>query len=143
VLEHPNPRTRALGLQRVIGKYTWRHKLVLRVVAQYIDNARRKANQGHPSVALNTLPPVAFHRAGAIQAMKAKAAGRSGAREEVTSMFLATAIDWEMAVDLKGCDVYPECVRRTGWRPNIVLHSASTKELLLMELTVPYETRLE
>jgi hypothetical protein len=117
--------------------------LVLRVVAQHINKARRKSNQGDPFVTLNTLPPVTFHRAGAMQATKAKAAGRSGATEEVTSTFLATVIDWEIAVDLKGFGVYPECVRRTGCRPDIVLHSASTKKLLLVELTVPCETRLE
>ena len=34
-------------------------------------------------------------------------------------------------------------IRKSGMRPNIVVNSQSTKQLIMIELTVPYENRME
>ena len=56
---------------------------------------------------------------------------------------VSDAYDWECAVDLLEWKDYPEVIKMTGLRPDIVLHSQTAKEILLIELTVPYETRIE
>lgn len=38
---------------------------------------------------------------------------------------------------------HPGVISKTGLRPDIVLHSQKAKEILLIELTVPYESRIE
>ena len=56
---------------------------------------------------------------------------------------LATASDWEMIVDLKKQLKFPEEILTTRLRPDIVLWSRSTKQVALIELTVPWEARME
>ncbi|GFN92211.1 reverse transcriptase [Plakobranchus ocellatus] len=38
---------------------------------------------------------------------------------------------------------HPNVVRKTALRPDIVIHSASTQQIIMVELTVPYESRME
>ena len=56
---------------------------------------------------------------------------------------LEDAMDWEMAVDLPGFQTYPELIKKSGKRPDIVLHSEDTKQMILIELTVPFESRMD
>jgi hypothetical protein len=63
------------------------------------------------------------------------------ARDDNSNSFLSAAADWELAVDLANFDKYPECIRVSGLRPDIVVHTPSTKILLLVELTVPWDSR--
>ena len=58
-------------------------------------------------------------------------------------LILGEADDWECTADLPECNPYPQIIRKTGLRPDIVLHSQKTKQILLIELTVPYESRIE
>ena len=51
--------------------------------------------------------------------------------------------DWEISVYLTSLEDYPPVIKRSRLRPDIVLHSAVTKEMILVELTVPYESRME
>ncbi|GFN84731.1 polyprotein [Plakobranchus ocellatus] len=37
----------------------------------------------------------------------------------------------------------PTLPRKTALRPNIVIHSASTQQIIMVELTVPYKSRIE
>ena len=53
------------------------------------------------------------------------------------------ARDWEVAADLPDRREYPKAVRDTGMRPDIVVHSEGSKEMVMIELTVPYESRIE
>ncbi len=48
-----------------------------------------------------------------------------------------------MRADLKKQLKFPEEIAHTSFRPDIVLWSRGTKQLLLMELTVPWEERKE
>ena len=57
---------------------------------------------------------------------------------------LSEADDWECAADLQEWTTgYPDVIKRSGLRPDIVLHSKSAMEILLIELTVPYESRID
>ena len=50
---------------------------------------------------------------------------------------------WEMKVDLKKQLHFPEEVARTTLRPDIIIWSRSPKKVILVELTVPWEERIE
>ena len=55
---------------------------------------------------------------------------------------LAIAQDWQLEVDLETQLRFPQHIARTTLRPNILLVSESTKNII-MELSVPWEDRLE
>lgn len=57
--------------------------------------------------------------------------------------FLNGAWDWEIMVDLKSQGKYSELVSESGLQPNIVLNSLLMQHLVLLELTVPWESRIE
>ena len=56
---------------------------------------------------------------------------------------LITASDWEMRTDLKKQLKFPEKMAHTSLRPDIVLWSKYTQQVVLIELTVPWEERME
>jgi hypothetical protein len=56
--------------------------------------------------------------------------------------FLDGATDWNMDVDLGKKLVFPSIVQ-TNLRPDIVLWSEKGKKLIMIDLTVPWETRCE
>jgi hypothetical protein len=49
---------------------------------------------------------------------------------------LSTAKDWQMEVDLKKKLKFPEEITVTKLRPDIVLWSSASKQVVLLELTV-------
>ncbi|GFN82122.1 reverse transcriptase [Plakobranchus ocellatus] len=51
--------------------------------------------------------------------------------------------DWVVSADLPEWESYPDVIRKTALRPDIVIHSASTQQIIMVELTVPYESRME
>ena len=55
---------------------------------------------------------------------------------------LNMARDWELRVDLEKKLVFPPIVETTQ-RPDILLISEQTKKLVVIELTVPWETRCQ
>ncbi len=56
---------------------------------------------------------------------------------------LATARDWQLQVDLGRQVKSPENIASTPLCPHMVLTSESTKRVVLLELTVPWEDRTE
>ena len=53
------------------------------------------------------------------------------------------AEDWRVTADLDGWqENYPSFVKENGGRPDIVLISEATKTLILVELTVPFESNI-
>ena len=56
---------------------------------------------------------------------------------------LGTAGDWQMQADLRGRLQFPREIALTSQRPDIVIWSTSTKQAILVELTVPWEERIE
>ncbi|RXN33906.1 reverse transcriptase [Labeo rohita] len=108
------------------GRYTWRHNQVLKSIADTISKEISKGGRGS-----NTTRSVAFVRAG-----EQPKAGR-----KVPTGILASAKDWKLSVDLEKLK-YPQHIVRTTLRPDIILVSESTKNIIIMELTVPWEERL-
>ena len=51
--------------------------------------------------------------------------------------------DWEMAADLPEWRKYPDFIKKTNMRPDIVLYSEDFKKVIIVELTVPYESRID
>ncbi|GFO10133.1 reverse transcriptase [Plakobranchus ocellatus] len=51
--------------------------------------------------------------------------------------------DWVVSADLPEWERHPDVIRKTALRPDIVIYSASTQQIIMVELTVPYESRME
>ncbi|XP_062848878.1 ankyrin repeat domain-containing protein 26 isoform X2 [Trichomycterus rosablanca] len=110
------------------GRYRWRHDQVLRALADTLSIAISNCRYQPPRKKLIT-----FVRAGE-QAQHQP--GSSGG-------LLTTARDWELQVDLGKQLKFPEHILATALRPDVVLTSESTKQVVLVELTVPWEDRVE
>ncbi|XP_056097411.1 uncharacterized protein LOC130076370 [Rhinichthys klamathensis goyatoka] len=110
------------------GRYRWRHDQVLKAVADSICSGISHSKSLRPA------KTTAFVRAG--EKLTPAARGTS-------SGLLATARDWELAVDLGKQLKFPEAVAITTLRPDIVLTSEASKQVILLELTVPWEDRME
>ena len=50
--------------------------------------------------------------------------------------------DWKITADLPGKGAYPSIIRESNARPDIVVTSESRKAMILIELTVPYESNM-
>ena len=110
------------------GRYRWRHDQVLKSVAEAIAPGIESAKRSRPSK-----QTIAFVRA-----------GEQPRRTSKTSAgILTTAKDWRLLVDLEKQLKFPNDIAATTLRPDIVLVSDSTKQVVLLELTVPWEDRLE
>ncbi|GFO49780.1 reverse transcriptase [Plakobranchus ocellatus] len=51
--------------------------------------------------------------------------------------------DWVFSADLPEWERHPDVIRKSALRPDIVIHPASTQQINMVELTVPYESRIE
>ena len=56
---------------------------------------------------------------------------------------LCIADDWQMEADLNKQLKFPEVIAITNKRPDIVLWSVKSRSLVIVELTVPWEDRME
>ncbi|XP_069118938.1 uncharacterized protein [Argopecten irradians] len=104
------------------GRYTWRHDQILKEIAASLDSARKKKR------ALTKGPKF-------INLVKAGAKGRSSVEG---GWILATAADWQMRADIHQRMGFPEEVVSTPLRPDIVLWSQNSKQVLMVELAVPW-----
>ena len=50
---------------------------------------------------------------------------------------------WDVSADLPEWDIHPSIINETRLRPDIVIHLASTQQLIMVELTIPYKHRME
>ena len=65
-------------------------------------------------------------------------------RNPVTaSSVLSLAFDWELLVDVQKKLKFPEYIAVTLMRPDMLLLSQATKAVHVVELTVPWEDRLD
>lgn len=108
--------------------YRWRHDQVLKAIADFICSGISHIKSLRP--VKNT---IAFIRAGERSAAAAR---------NTFSGLLAMAHDWELGVDLGKQLKFPEAVAKTTLRPDI-LTSVASKQVILLELTVPWEDRME
>ena len=109
------------------GRYRWRQDQVLKAVAETISIA--VASNKHAS----SRKPIPFVKAGE----------KPRSKPTPSASLLSSASDWELQADFGRQLKFPEHVTSTSLRPDLVLTSASSKQVLLLELTVPWEDRME
>ncbi len=110
------------------GCYRWRHDQVLRVIAGTISTGISLSKQQQPAQHVIT-----FVKAGEKP---------QGSRNSAGGL-LATAHDWQLKVDLGRQLRFPETIATNTLRPDMVLFSESSRQVVLLELTVPWEDRME
>jgi len=97
------------------GKYTWRHNQVLGKIVQAIDEAKTNSE---------------------------RVATTSQARVQDNVSVLQGADDWMIAADLPSRRSYPTMITDDNVRPDIAVSSEKSKTVILVELTVPYESNM-
>ncbi|GFO20742.1 reverse transcriptase [Plakobranchus ocellatus] len=113
-------------------RYTWRHNRVLQELASVISAAEGKIP---PSSASSTI----FTTEGGVKNWH----GGSITINTHRKGLLDSGDDWVVSADLPEWERHPDVIRKTALRPDIVIHSASTQQIIMVELTVPYESRME
>ncbi len=108
------------------GRYRWRHDKVLTVLADILEQERRKKQ---PAKARPLLSTIAFVKEGQ----------RPVVPSQVRQNLLQSAQGWEMEVDLWRKLHFPEVLLSTTLRPDIIMWSPGGKKIILVELTVPWE----
>jgi len=109
------------------GKYRWRHDKILSVIAASLDAARKK------KLPVQTKPKlINFVKEGGSVTSSRRSTG-----------LLTTARDWDILVDLKKQLKFPAEIANTKLRPDILLLSRMKIHIVLLELTVPWEERME
>ncbi|XP_075904972.1 uncharacterized protein LOC142903304 [Nelusetta ayraudi] len=112
------------------GRYHWRHDQVLKTVAETISKAVVKNNSRKLQLGKRNS---AFVRAGEQPQSQPKPA----------TGLLTSAVDWDLRVDLGKQLKFLDQITTTSLRPDIVLSSVSSRQVLMLELTVPWEDRIE
>jgi hypothetical protein len=113
-------------------RFTYRHDQVLKVI--YIACCNAAANVKSARERRNPLSPIKFLHAGEAPPRARKASPAS---------LIQGATDWEVMADLAGQPyAFPLDVAATTKRPDIVLVSRATRRLIMVELTVPDESRV-
>lgn len=110
------------------GRYRWRHDQVLKSLADSICTAiLNSKTQAAPKQSIT------FIRAGQ----------KANHQPNSQGGLLATARDWQLQVDVGKQLKFPANIATTSLRPDMVLTSESTKQVVLLELTVPWEDRID
>jgi hypothetical protein len=118
--------TRALTDKR----YTWRHDSVLATLLQILVPFLIRHNA---SKAIRPQPPrIAF--------VSATSKIRGNSRQPCRKSLLSAANDWQLLIDFD-CNqiLFPPTIVATSQRPDVVLWSARTKTVIMVELTCPAE----
>ena len=116
------------------GRYTWRHNNVLRELAKVMEPTRLQANQKEKT----QRTWINFTKGGVKPTRQALQ----------VSSYLDNARDWEMKVDLKNSPEdekyqFPKFIATTRKRPDLIVYSKATRCLGMVELTIPFEDRME
>lgn len=111
------------------GRYRWRHDQVQKAIAGSICGGISHSKNVFPVKNIIT-----FVKPGEKPLVAAR---------NTLSSLLATARDWELCVDVGRQLKFLEEVTRTTLRPDMVLTSVATRQVILLELTVPWEDRIE
>ena len=110
------------------GRYRWRHDQVLSEVAHVLETERKK-ERPRP----NQNRYIGFLKEG--EQVPKSATASTGILNESRS--------WEMKADLKEQLQFPQEIAQTTLRPDIVIWSRNPKRVVMVELTVPWEERIE
>lgn len=127
-----------------LGRYTWCNKQVLKVLAAVVHIAwlqTKKTTKSKPELKCFLKAGQTAHGKNGPAFLQSSMVPRTGRKSIPT--FFDSVQDWETEVDLKGQDRNPEVIRASGLRPDIILHSQLMKKVVLLELTVPWEARID
>nr|XP_020444590.1 uncharacterized protein LOC109953443 [Monopterus albus] len=113
---------RALGK----GRYHWCHDQVIKTIIESIGSASCRRSKPMKQI-------ISFIKAGE----ETKTTSRK------TSGLLNTAQDWQLLMDFGRQLKFPQNVVKTSLRPDIVLVSEATKNVVMLELIVPWEEWME
>ena len=113
------------------GRYRWRHDKVLRELGYWVDEKRKS---------INNMP---LKKRSWTKFIKAGEKGKKP-QSNIQDSMLKDARDWKLRVDLPGSQLrIPEHIAATLQRPDMILTSDAVKRLIIIELTVPTEDRVE
>ena len=112
------------------GRYKWRHNKVLKEIASTIQ-ARISINKDKVE-----------SKKTQIQFVKEGQKGQK-TEEKENYNYLSAAKDWRLTVDIDTNLKIPSEICQTNLRPDLIMVSRKTKQLGIVELTVPNEDRVE
>ena len=112
------------------GRYKWRHDKVLKELASTVQ-AKINQNKDKPE-----------NKKTHIQFVKQGQKGQKTEEEEYYN-YLSAANDWRLTVDLDTSLKIPREICLTNLRPDLIIVSKKSKQLGIVELTVPNEDRVE
>ena len=113
------------------GRYRWRHDQVLKEIAKLTEE---RVTNSH-------LIPLAQQKA--IPFVKEGTKSKNSKSKTVPVSYFDGAKDWNLQIDLNKHVKIPKDILETNLRPDLVVTSEKKKMLGMMELTVPYEDRIE
>ena len=112
------------------GRYKWRHNKVLKEIASTVQ-ARISINKDKIE-----------SKKTQIQFVKEGQKGQK-TEEKENYNYLSAAKDWRLTVDIDTNLKIPSEICQTNLRPDLIMVSKKTKQLGIVELTVPNEDRVE
>ena len=112
------------------GRYKYRHDKVLKELSKTMEEQLKTANKNQTRIKSN----ITFIKEGEKKPI---------ITNNKQNSYLDTAQDWKMSVDLEGRLKIPSEITVTNLRPDMILISKDTKQLGIIELTVPIEDRIE
>ena len=118
-----------------LQRYTWRHNQVLEPIARRTEDLSQVLEEKGQSPHEDMM----FVREGA----EPSTIKKQKEKQVRMSKLLAEYEDWQMVTDLGGMMSFPQHIAITNLRPDIVAWSDQGKEVLLVELTVPWEENME
>ena len=117
------------GCEAALGRYKWRHDMVLRELGKCIEE-RIEVTKSEP-MKKNRI--ITFLKEG--EHVKTD--------KPVYRNILDQASDWEMKIDLDRRVKIPPEITVSNQRPDVLLISRSLKQMIMVELTVPHEERID
>ena len=108
------------------GRYTWRHNRVLQELAAIISTAKGKTTLPKTNTLIFTMEEGAklLH-------------GRPVRTTNRRKCLLDSCNDWDVSAHLPEWDSQPSIIKEKRLRADIVIHSAFSQQLIMVELTAP------
>ena len=109
------------------GRYRWRHDQVLKAIADVVSAGVEKSK---------FLPKEKYVKF-------VKPGEKAPTRTKRSIGHLTTAPDWQVLADLGTRLKFPENITVTNLRPDIVLFSSKTRQVIMIELSVCWESNMD